>query len=80
MQSVDNFVDIYPSRAKILTKSRLSTRCLEKMQIHMLIKINYLAHSSRSDTVFGWFGFAILQVNNFCEQVLKIGQKSCKSC
>jgi hypothetical protein len=70
-QSVDNFVDICPSRAKILGKSRLSTRCLEKKQIRMAIKINDLAHIEQPGTVFNGFRPAIMQVNNFCEQVLK---------
>jgi len=77
---VDNFVDIYPLRAKILEKSRLSTRCLEKKQIRMAMKINDLAHIVQPGTVFDGFGPAIMQVNNFCEQVLKNRQKRSKSC
>jgi hypothetical protein len=80
VQSVDNFVDIYPSRAKILAKSRLSTRCLEKKQIHIAIKINDLAHIAQPGTVFDCFSPAIMQVNNFCEQVQKNRQKRGKSC
>jgi len=66
---VDNFVDICPSRAKILGKSRLSTRCLEKKQIRAAIKINDLGRIAQLGTVFDGFSTAIMQGNIFCEQV-----------
>jgi hypothetical protein len=77
---VDNFVDIYPLRAKILEKSRLSMRCLEKKQNCSSMKINDLARAERPGTVFDGFKLAIIEGRNFCEQVLKIRQKCGKSC
>jgi len=77
---VDNFVDICPSRAKILGKSRLSTRCLEKKQIRIAIKINDLAPVAQAGTVFDGFSTAIMQCHIFCEQVQKNREKRGKSC
>jgi hypothetical protein len=77
---VDNFVDISPAQAKILGKSRLSTRCLEKKQICIPIKIKYLAQLFGTGLAFVGNRQASVHVNNFCEQVLKIRQKPAKSC
>jgi len=68
-QSVDNFVDILPRRPKILGKSRLSTRRLEKKQFFILIKINYLASALGCGTVFDGLRPAANEINNICEQV-----------
>jgi hypothetical protein len=57
---VDNFVDICNSRAKILGKSRLSTRCLEKKQIYIAMKINDLARTAQLGTVFDGFSPTVM--------------------
>jgi hypothetical protein len=77
---VDNFVDIYPSRAKILGKSRLSTRRLEKKQICIPIKIKYLAITLCDGTAFDGFRRAGNEAKKICEQVQKMRCKHGKSC
>jgi hypothetical protein len=79
-QSVDNFVDILPRLPKILEKSRLSTRRLEKKHFCILIKIKYLACALGRGTVFDGFRPAAKESNNICEQVQKIRGKHRNSC
>jgi hypothetical protein len=68
-QSVDNFVDILPRRPKILGKSRLSTRRLEKKHFCILIKIKRLASTLGPGRVFDGLRPAANEINNICEQV-----------
>jgi len=75
-KTVDNFVDILPRVTKILGKSRLSTRRLEKKHFCILIKIKYLASALGRGTVFDGLRPAANESNNICEQVQKIHENA----
>ena len=79
-KTVDNFVDILPRVTKILGKSRLSTRRLEKKHFCILIKIKHLASTLVRGTVFEGIRPAADESNNICEQVEKIRGKHPNSC